>query len=102
MCGETFTNPRSSWTPTVSSPSPVTFAARPTAMRTCSTSSCSPPRSTTTPDPSGFTAATLTPVFTVIPRRANVRASSFEISSSSTGTTRGSASSSVTWTPYDA
>src|SRR4029450_11228534 len=51
MCGETFTKPRSSSTPAVSSPSPATFAARPTAMRTRSTSSCSPPRAPTTPGP---------------------------------------------------
>ena len=38
----------------------------------------------------------------VIPRRVNVRASSFETSSSSTGTMRGSASRIVTWTPYEA
>ena len=30
--GETFTNPRSTWTPTVSRPTPAVFAARPTAQ----------------------------------------------------------------------
>ncbi len=102
MVGETLTNPRSSWTPRPSSPRPATFAARPTAIRTCSTSSFSPPRSTTPPAPPGFPEATLTPVLIVIPRRVNVRASSFETSSSSTGTMRGSASRIVTWTPYEA
>src|SRR5207237_10499253 len=57
---------------------------------------------TTAPGPPGLTGATLTPVLRVIPRRVKVRASSFETSSSSTGTTRGSASSRVTCTPYEA
>ena len=102
MSGETLTNPRSSWTPTASRPSPVTFAARPTAMSTCSTSSLPSSVSTTRPGPPGFAEATLTPVLTVIPRRVNVRVSSLATSSSSSGTIRGSASSSVTWTPYAA
>ena len=86
----------------LSSPSPAVLAVRPTAMSTCSTSSFSPSRSTTTPAPPGFTEATLTPVLRAIPRRVNARVSSFETSSSSTGTMRGSASTSVTWTPYAA
>src|SRR5438093_904122 len=102
MCGETFTNPRSTCTPRLSSPSPATLAERPTAMSTCSASSFSPSSSMTTPGPPGFTEATFTPVLRLTPRRVNVRASSFETSSSSTGTMRGSASTSVTWTPYAA
>ena len=58
-----------------------------------------PSVSTTTPAPPGFADVTLTPVLIVMPRRENVRASSAETSSSSMGTTRGSASSTVTRVP---
>ena len=82
------------------------FAPRPTAISTRAAStraawpSCS--SSTVTPSRPTRTAWTFTPVRTSIFRLAKLRARSFEISSSSIGSSRGSASTIVTWTPYAA
>ena len=82
------------------------FAPRPTAISTMAAStrvawpSCS--SSTVTPSRPVRTACTFTPVRTSIFRLAKLRARSFEISSSSIGRSRGSASTIVTWTPYAA
>ena len=99
MVGEIFTNPRSSWTPTASRPTPAVRAARPTAISTWAASSRPPSVSTMTPGPPGLTAETFTPVLIVMPRRPNSRATSAEASASSTGRTRSSASSTVTVVP---
>ena len=99
IVGETFTKPRSSWTPTASRPTPAVRAPRPTAMSTCSASTRPSVVSTTAPAPPGLTAETFTPVLMVIPRRPNSRATSVEASTSSTGSTRSRASSTVTWVP---
>ena len=101
--GETLTNPRSMATPSASSPRAWVFAPRPTAISTRAAStraawpSCS--SSTVTPSRPTRTAWTFTPVRTSIFRLAKLRARSFEISSSSIGKSRGSASTIVTWTP---
>jgi len=58
-----------------------------------------PSVSTVTPAAATLTPLTLTPVRTPMPRREKVFAIWAETSSSSTGRMRGSASSSVTWTP---
>ena len=101
MVGDTLTKPRSIATPSASRPTPFVRAARPTAIRTCWASNRPPSVSITTPVVSGFTELTLTPVLIVMPRRERLRVSCALTSSSSIGTIRGSASSSVTSTPYE-
>ena len=86
--------------PSLSRPTSFTFAARPTAMSTCSASIVPASVVTRTPLSPAVTDCTFTPVFISILRRAKTRASCAETSSSSIGTMRGSASSSVTAVPY--
>ncbi len=78
-------------------------AARPTAISTWSARSVSTlpsaSTSTATPPAPGVTAFTRTPVRMVTPRRPKSRAIWADASSSSMGSTRGSASSTVTWVP---
>ncbi len=104
MVADTVTNPRSVATPSASSPSPRVRAPRPTAISTWSALSVSvfpsASTSTETPDPAGVTPLTFTPVRIVISRRENSRAIWAETSSSSMGSTRGRASSTVTAAPY--
>ena len=101
MVGETLTKPRSSAMLSASRPTPFVRAPRPTAISTCSASSLPPSVSITAPAPPGFTALTFAPVLIVMPRRERLRVSCVLTSSSSRGTIRGSASSSVTSTPYE-
>ena len=106
MVGATVTKPRSIATPSASSPRPLVRAARPTAISTWSARSVSvlPSASTSTATPAapGSPTFTVTPVRMVMPRRPKSRAIWVDASSSSMGSTRGSASSTVTWVPYAA
>ncbi len=103
MVGDTVTKPFSVAIESASSPSPRVRAARPTAISTWSVSTVSvlPSASTVTAidERPGVTDFTRTPVRTAMSRREKSRAMRAEASSSSRGSTRGSASSTVTFVP---
>ncbi len=107
ICASTAMNPRSTRTPAVSRPMSSTIGARPTATSTRSTSivcdlpffSCTV---SFTPCLPTLAFSSRAPVSTSMPRFLKLRVTTAEDSSSSFGSTRSSASMTVTFAPNDA